>query len=197
MDIYLIRHGETRANREGMFVGRMESPLTKEASGRLKYLSQRFESISLDRVFSSPRRRALDTARAISKEVEVVQGLAETDFGIFEGRTYLEISTLFPEEARKMGTEGENYAFPEGEKVEEFYRRVFKTFERLIEESEKRGEERIALVSHAGVIRTILSYSLLGTHKLHWNFKIEHTSVTKLNHRDGFYVLECLNDNSY
>lgn len=193
MDIYLIRHGETEANKKGLFLGKLESPLTSEAICKGKKLSNLFQDNTLDKVFVSPRLRAIDTAKFISESVEVVEDLSEMDFGNFEGMTYQEILQDFPGEIEKMGKEAERYIFPEGEEVAAFYKRVERSFEETVSYSEKKHYKKIAIVSHAGVIRAILSYALAGDHRLHWNFKVENGSVTKLNRHDRFYVLEYLN----
>lgn len=193
MDIYLIRHGETEANKKGLFLGKRESPLTSDAARKAKKLSDLFKDIALDRVFVSPRLRAIDTAKFISESVEIVEGLSEMDFGNFEGMSHHEILRSFPEELEKMEKEAEHYTFPKGEEVAAFYKRVERSFEETVSYSEKKHYKKIAIVSHAGVIRAILSYALAGDHSLHWNFKVENGSVTKLNRHDRFYVLEYLN----
>lgn len=93
-EIYLVRHGETDANRNYVVQGRMDNPLN--AFGR----SQAFETgkyfakhhMKFDLVISSPLKRAFETARIInqamltSKPIIVHQALIERNFGDYDGQ---------------------------------------------------------------------------------------------------------------
>ncbi|MDO4793266.1 MAG: histidine phosphatase family protein [Filifactor alocis] len=171
----------------------MESPLTPESRESLEKLRLKFETVSLDRVFSSPRKRAIDTAKFLNEDIEVLNSMEEMDFGLFEGLTYEQIEEQYPEEAEKMMSQAGAYVFPQGESSAGFSQRVRSGIKEVFSVSEKRGYDKIALVSHAGVIRIILSFLLSGDDGLHWNFKVDNARVSKVSCRDGFCVLEYLN----
>lgn len=193
MDLYLIRHAETDANRKGLFLGRTESPLLPESRKSLEELRCKFEAISLDKIFSSPRKRAIDTAKVLNKEIETLKALEEMDFGLFEGLTYTQIEERYPKETKKMMSQAGTYTFPGGESEEGFSRRVKAGLEEVVYISQQKGYEAIALVSHAGVLRLVLSQLLAGDDHLRWNFRVDNAKVSKLSCRDGFCVLEYLN----
>ena len=60
--IYLIRHGETLANREGVFRGRGEVPLSPPGLKQAAELRAYFAYLKVERVFCSPLKRAVETA---------------------------------------------------------------------------------------------------------------------------------------
>lgn len=68
-ELFVVRHGQSQANSEGIIASRLDSPLTdlgrKQARGTGKLLVGRGVKV----IFSSPLLRALDTAKAIAYEV--------------------------------------------------------------------------------------------------------------------------------
>lgn len=193
MELFLIRHAQTVANQEGIFLGRLESPLTSQGKDSLVELQNKMRDISLDRVFSSPRQRALVTARVLSIEFEICEELEEMNFGLFEGLSFHQINEKYPEEVDQWLRNEGRYCFPNGESMTSFRTRVQSAIREILLLCDKKGYQRVAIVSHAGVIRTILSYFLSGEDTLHWNFKIENARVSKVSCSDGFFVLESLN----
>ena len=82
----LIRHGKTKGNLEGRYIGcRSDEPLCPEGRADLK--QRVYPAVS--RVYASPMRRCLETAGLLYPDapVEIVPDLRECDFGTFEGIT--------------------------------------------------------------------------------------------------------------
>ena len=89
MRVYLLRHGATEATAEGRYSGRLDTPLSP--AGRQALHRAAF---SPQYVYVSPLRRAVETAALWFPEAKQipVPELREMDFGIFEGRTWRELS---------------------------------------------------------------------------------------------------------
>lgn len=91
MEIYLARHGTTAWNATHKIQGRSDTELDAlglemaRQSG-MKFISQ---GITFDKVFSSPLKRALETARLLASSDEIITDprLIELSFGPFEGKT--------------------------------------------------------------------------------------------------------------
>jgi probable phosphoglycerate mutase len=100
----LIRHGETEWSSTGRHTGRTDLPLTDDGRTEARSLSTLLlQLLRLDEpaaVFSSPRLRALDTAKlslgAFDTPVVVSDLLAEYDYGDYEGLTNDQIQALQP-----------------------------------------------------------------------------------------------------
>ena len=84
-EIYLTRHGQTVWNLTKRLQGSGNSELTEEGIERAKILSERLKSIDLDCIYTSPIKRAYETALILkgNKNIDVIceEGLRELSFG--------------------------------------------------------------------------------------------------------------------
>ena len=92
--ILLIRHGRTRFNAQGRFMGSTDVPLDAVGRREASALGRKLRSVKVDRVISSDLRRAKQSARAIfpRRPVEEFPLWREMNFGVFEGRSLEELS---------------------------------------------------------------------------------------------------------
>src|SRR5918996_2165781 len=92
MKLYFVRHGESEANTQHVISNR-ESPfgLTDLGRGQAKVLAERLKDILFTAIYSSPVRRAKETAEILSQALrrpyEVTEALREYDCGILEDRS--------------------------------------------------------------------------------------------------------------
>ena len=152
--IVLIRHGETGSNRERRYLGRTDEPLSPEGRNKLLAFREEGRYPKAELVFSSPMRRCLETAKLLypEKEILVIPGWEEIDFGLFEGKTYEELKDR-PDYVRWLESGG-TLSFPEGESREQFIRRSVSGFFAMMERV--RGKTAAAVV-HGGTIMAVLS----------------------------------------
>lgn len=87
IDIFFIRHGATEGNLRRRYIGRTDEPLCEAGIAQVKALQKR--GLSVDEVFVSPLLRTRQTADILFPKMHytVVDGLIETDFGRFEGKS--------------------------------------------------------------------------------------------------------------
>lgn len=149
MNIWLLRHGRTAFNGERRYQGRTDVPLSPEGAEEL----QRAE-IAPPAVVVSPLRRTWQTAERLfpgARQV-VVKDLAEMDFGVFEGRNYVEMERDM--EYRAWVDGGCSGRCPGGESRGEFCERVCAAFSALVEEA---GEGLpLVIVAHGGVQMAVM-----------------------------------------
>ena len=156
--ILLARHGETDWNREGRFQGHADPPLN--ATGRVQAagLAAELKAVGLAAVYSSPLRRAMETAQAVVAEhgldpVEV-DALREVDVGSWQGLTRVEIETQFPEQfARWLDYD---QGWEDGESYEEMGRRAVAA---LLQLALAHEGERVLAVTHGGPIRAAFAFA--------------------------------------
>jgi probable phosphoglycerate mutase len=123
--IWLIRHGETQWSRSGRHTGRTDLPLTPAGENQARALRAVLADLAPSLVLSSPRRRALDTARLAGIEVTAVDDdLAEWDYGDYEGRTSAQIRESVPDWT--LWTHG----VPGGESIEQVAARADRVLDR-------------------------------------------------------------------
>lgn len=96
--LVLARHGETEWSRDGRHTGRTDIPLTDSGREEARRLGAVLKGRSFSRVVSSPLGRAVETARlaGFGDRVELDPDLVEWDYGVYEGRTRIEIAREIP-----------------------------------------------------------------------------------------------------
>jgi probable phosphoglycerate mutase len=96
--LVLVRHGETEWSRSGRHTGRTDIPLTDLGRAQAERLGRELRGRTFSRVLSSPLGRAVETCRlaGFGDRVELVDDLREWDYGVYEGRTRVEIAAEIP-----------------------------------------------------------------------------------------------------
>jgi broad specificity phosphatase PhoE len=160
--LFLIRHGETAANREMRYVGISDLPLSAVGSGQADQLAAALAGLPVAAVYASPLLRARETGRRIAAglglELVTSGALAEQSFGAWEGLTRAEVIARGDGD-RLHGWEGDaGLAPPGGEALAAVQARVVEWVESLAA-SHPEGEW-LALVSHVGPIKALLCAAL-------------------------------------
>ena len=89
-DLYLMRHGQTFFNQEGLVQGACDSPLTELGQDQARqagaYLQER--GIRFGHLYSSTQERASDTLELVSGRTDYtrLKGIKEWNFGLFEAQ---------------------------------------------------------------------------------------------------------------
>lgn len=153
---YLVRHGETDWNKKLLYQGQRDIPLNeagrRQASRAAVYLKDK----NIDLFYSSPLARASATAAMIAEQhgqqVYMEAGFMEIDFGKWEGRSYNEFDQDEQLIAQQWFSNPGAVNIPGGESYETFKTRVLQAFSKI-----RREYKNIAIVTHAGVIRAIMT----------------------------------------
>ena len=95
-ELWLIRHGESRENRDGRFLDNSDVPLSPFGIAQAKRLSQRLQAQEFAAVYSSDMRRAVETAErlcdSLNLPLEQIPDLREVEFVGWSGLTWNEIA---------------------------------------------------------------------------------------------------------
>jgi broad specificity phosphatase PhoE/ribonuclease HI len=159
--LLLLRHGQTELSRHRRYSGRGNPELTdigrSQAADAARYLSSRG---GISAVVSSPLQRAYDTAvaaaDALGLPVRVDDDLIETDFGDWEGLTFLQAAERDPDlHGRWLGDT--SIQPPGGESFDEVAHRVRRVRDRLIADH---GATTVLVVSHVTPIKSLLRMAL-------------------------------------
>ena len=96
----MVRHGETDWNRQRRFQGRADQPLNEAGRGQARELAELLHGEPVSAVYTSPLRRALETAEILAGNFglrpEPLDALLEIDVGAWEGLTIDEVRTTYP-----------------------------------------------------------------------------------------------------
>jgi broad specificity phosphatase PhoE len=155
--ILLARHGETDWNREGRFQGHADPPLNSTGRAQAVDLSVALMAEELAAVYSSPLRRALETAEVVAAshglEPVSVDDLREVDVGSWSGLTRGEVEERFPEQFARWLDYGQGWE--DGETYEQMGKRAVDALLRL---AAAHDGERVLAVTHGGPIRAAFAF---------------------------------------
>jgi probable phosphoglycerate mutase len=156
--ILLARHGETEWNRDGRFQGWADPPLNATGRAQAVDLSVALMAEELAAVYSSPLRRAYETAEVVGAsrglEPVTVDALREVDVGSWSGLTRAEIEQRFPEQYARWLDYGQGW--DDGETYEAMAKRVVGAVLTL---AAAHDGERILAVSHGGPMRAVSAFA--------------------------------------
>lgn len=154
--IVLLRHGATEGA-EKRCIGRTDVPLSRLGRDQAGELARTLSRLQFARICASPLQRAVDTVRPLAvslgmgSAVEVVPGLAEINMGEWDGLSFTEILTRFPEEYAERGNCLGDYRTPGGESFNDVADRALAVLLELA-----KGPLPVLCATHAGVIRSVL-----------------------------------------
>lgn len=170
--LYLIRHGLTSANKKGIYLGSTDISLSEEGRQDIVFLTKQYEYPKVQKVYSSPLKRAVETAEIIypNNLIENIDSLREYSFGVFENRS---IDELSKDLEYKSWVDGDMKKTPKGgETKEQFAKRVLNGFNYLMNDMMKNEIYEAALVGHAGVLSMILyMFGMPRRTPLEWNME--------------------------
>ena len=188
-DFYVFRHGETDCNVQGRWQGRgVNLPLNKTGEAQAQALAQRLKDLKLEVIYSSPLKRALQTAQTAASvlgvEVRVLDELTEGCLGDVEGLKKDIIAQKYP----KLWDEWYNDTmimstrWPNGESKLEMQQRMFQGFEKMLSAK----ENIIGVASHSGSMRYFFYAFGYGPHKM------PNTALYHLVYDNGEWTLEIM-----
>lgn len=167
--IHLIRHGAIAETLSGKYIGATDPPLSQNGVAALQKLLEERTYPHVKVVFSSPLKRCTQTCGILFPDCTplVIANLSECHFGEWEGKTAEELKD---DETFQRWLAGDNEVKPpRGESNADFVRRICKIFESIVEGLMKTGTTECAIVTHGGVLTTLLAiYGLPQAKPFEW-----------------------------
>lgn len=189
MRVYLIRHGQTRWNLEGKIQGKTDVPLNEIGMEQAKLLAKAMEHKAVAAVYSSPLKRAYETARILAEEksepkppIVRVDGLKEVDFGLWEGLTWEQINSAYPKDFAGWDQNPLSHTPTGGEPRERCRDRCKAAMDFILNQAGEGGD--IAIVAHGGILVFVVDY-LLRAQKDKNEIIVKNASITTLQYDRG------------
>lgn len=182
MLLYLVRHGETDWNRARRIQGSTDIPLNDTGRAQAAMTGALLARRRWDAIYASLLSRAFETASIIADEIGLpvpttISAIVERHYGEAEGLSDTELTRRFPGDTPVPGREDR------GEVVD-------RVLPALLELAQAHPHEAIVVVSHGGVIRSILNaVDPNGAHGM-----ITNGSIHSLRHEDGTFELIAFDD---
>jgi len=160
--IYLLRHGEPAwPGQQKCYLGQLDLPLSERGIQQAHRLAAQLQSVACAAIYASDLQRTVETAKIIAAPHGLLpllnKDLREINLGCWEGRSFTEVKTNYPQEYAARGADIINYRVPGGESFLDCRERASKVFHTIVAQT----TGNIVIVSHAGVNRMIIC-SVLG-----------------------------------
>lgn len=155
-NIFLVRHGVTDWNQQGIWQGWKGPGLNMEGRHQAELLARKLEGANISAIYSSDLPRAHETAAIISAKIGnlnpiTMPCLRERDLGQLSGKSMKEIYEVYPNIAMERETLGSN-DYMGVEKWADFTKRVSHCFQAISRES----EGNVVVVTHGGCIMSLV-----------------------------------------
>lgn len=192
--LILIRHGSTNWNVKQRYCGFVDIALNNKGRAQARRLHRRLKNETVHKVYSSDRKRAIQTAGIAFKgyDIEEIADLREMHFGIFEGLTYKQIMKKFPDTYKKWISNPFKIVIPRGESLDILKKRVVTAFRRIIL---RHPNQTVAVVCHGGTISAFINHLLKS--KDFWKHIPLSASLSILELKNEKFRIRLLNDISH
>ena len=167
--IHFIRHGAIDETLAGKYIGTTNVSLSDKGKMALRKLDFENKYPGTQVVFSSPLKRCTETCNILYPDMKplIIPNLSECDFGEWENKTAEELKNIPDFEKWLAGDT--SVKPPKGESNADFTRRICLTFESIVEGLIKTGTMQSVIVTHGGVIMTLLAvYGLPQAKPFEW-----------------------------
>ena len=158
MKLYIIRHGETVLNKQGLMQGWLDKELNNNGRDLAVITGQAMKGIRFDRCISSPLIRARETAELILREsgntaaIEIDDRIREINFGDLEGKG---MSEMIGENYRFLADPLNFIGFPNGESIIDLCKRTQEFMKELL----AKDDGKVYLIStHGCAMRAMVNY---------------------------------------
>jgi broad specificity phosphatase PhoE len=192
----LVRHGQTEWNRVERFRGRADVPLNETGLAQAEATGRRVAAQwTPTAVYASPLSRAVKTAEAIVQHfnlpVQVYPGLADIDYGEWQGLTPEEARQHWPEQVGNWYQHPEQALIPAGETLADLRTRAMQTVNDL---AARHAGETVVLVGHT-VINRIILLGIMGLgNERFWRIKQDTCAINVFEAEQGDFTVHSLND---
>lgn len=162
MQLFIVRHGQTKANHSRLFQGTTDHPLNETGHGQARDVARELSTESIAALYASPMRRAMQTAAPLADRlalnVQPVPEFREVNCGSWEGTAFDDILQNEGELLNKWLTDPDSPA-PDGESLGQVYERVHNPLDEILSRHRESGDT-IVIVAHGAVNRALICHLL-------------------------------------
>ena len=197
--IILVRHGQTAwnvgAGAGERFRGRTDLPLDDTGLAQARALAERLADYPIAAIYSSPLRRAIETAQPTAQQLgltaQSLPAIIDINYGDWQGLSNLEVAAAHPELYSRWLETPHRVRFPNGESLRQVRLRGMAA---LREVSTRHYGQVILLVAHQ-VVNKVLICAMLGLGSSHyWRIQQDNACINVFEHEDGIFMTVQIND---
>lgn len=196
--IILVRHGQTVWNKEEIFRGRIDIDLDEVGIAQAKLLARTLGNQQINAVYSSPLKRAVNTAISIANyhqnKVCIDDHFIDMNYGKWEGKSCDEIKETFRDLYQKWIKDPHLIRIPDGETLNEVRLRAIIGLNQILDKYEGKT---IIIVSHR-VVNKMLICALLGLeNSSFWKIKQDTACFSIFDYDDNNFTLTLHNESCH
>ncbi|HIC93267.1 MAG TPA: histidine phosphatase family protein [Anaerolineae bacterium] len=193
--VILVRHGQTEWNRVERFRGRVDLALNQTGLAQAHALAERLADWPIAALYSSPLRRAIQTAQPVAERlglpVQLLPGIVDINYGDWQAKTPAQVAEAYPDLYRRWLEEPHLVRFPHGESLDEVRDRAMAALREVV--ARHRGQV-VLLVAHQ-VVNRVLVCAMLGLDNSHfWRIRQDNGCINVFDHQDGLFTAVLIND---
>ncbi|HGY1464369.1 TPA: adenosylcobalamin/alpha-ribazole phosphatase [Klebsiella aerogenes] len=194
MKLWLVRHGETQANVDGLYSGHAPTPLTERGIQQARSLGDYLRAVPFELVMCSELERTQHTAdlllagRPIPRQV--IPSLNEMFFGDWEMRHHRDLQQDDPQNYAAWCKDWQHAAPTNGESFQAFAQRIA-AFTATLGQYQQR--DNLLIVGHQGALSLLIALLLQMPAAAMWHFPLAHGSWSLIERRHDFTTLRVLN----
>lgn len=196
--VLLVRHGQTKSNITGYFMGWSNEDISDLGYAQVRSLSSRLAEFPIATIYTSPLKRAMNTARILAEphklELNVLDDLTEIGLGDWQGLHRDEVSQKWPEIWRQSRIDPSVVTFPNGENFQQLTERAVRAFNRIVADNTNR---HTLAVTHDAVIRVLAAHVLGTSNSIYRHMEINNASLSVIRVEDDRMRLVTLNDTAH
>ena len=186
--VYLLRHGETEMTLNHFFCGVSDPPLCEVGHQTAERAVKKIANVPFDKAICSPQRRCRETLEHLTREYEIDPDLIEINYGEYEGKSLKGIFSEDPKEPVHLLDIVENYIYPGGDDMKEYFYKAAAKVKRMIDEE----EGNILACSHAGFMGSVVGGIFMGGVDTMFALRIPPCGILKLWKDAGEYHYQML-----
>lgn len=193
--VFVVRHGETEGNEKMIYRGRWDLPLNVNGKEQVRKVGETLKTINLGAVYTSPLKRAIETAsdiiegRAVKTLIE--KAFIDIDYGDWTKLPEKDVVQKYPDLHRQWKKSPESVVFPNGEGLKDVRRRVEPALVRLAESHQR---ENIVIVSHRVTIKVIICIVLGLDISAFWKVQVDTASISVIEFNEDLFSLILSNE---
>ncbi|MBP9093164.1 histidine phosphatase family protein [bacterium] len=190
--LYLVRHGHTKATELGLLYSDPKIEITEKGISQAQAAAKYIATVKPQILLCGAAVRVAQSSQAVEQETglkaQTIKGFEEWQVGDWEGRTYLDIKKNDPDQYHNWCVDPIENAPPNGESIVQLSERIQENLISLISNSEFEGKT-IAMVTHSGIIRSIIVHALEMPIRNFWRLSIPTGSITRIDFSKSFATL--------
>ncbi len=193
MRLFLVRHGLSSFNKKGLIQGRIdESYLTDEGYNQAKLTGSFLNEINFDQIYSSPLKRAAETAKEIEKcfkedfDIHYDNNLLEVDLHKWSGLTSKDIKSKFKESYLIWKNDPEKLELKNKDNItyqpiQDLFKQAKVFIQDLKEENKNKNNQNILIIAHNAILRCLILYLLKKPDKGFRKIRLDNASISIIN----------------